>query len=61
MIPRTVLNTQILLLQRLTHATESHTLDDHELVNTILAALAAEATLLDTTESIRILVMNIKS
>ena len=40
-----------LLLQGLTHAAKCHTLDRHELVNTILAALTAEATLLDTTEA----------
>lgn len=43
---------RLLLLQRLAHTTESYALDSHELVNTVLAALTAEATLLDTTESI---------
>jgi hypothetical protein len=49
-----------LLLQRLTHAAKSYALDSHELVNTVLAALTAEATLLHTAESIETLVPDIQ-
>lgn len=41
---------EALFLQRLSHAAKGNALNDHELVNTILAALAAETTLLDTTK-----------
>lgn len=42
---------EALCLQRLPHATKSNALNNHELINTILAALTTEATLLDTSKS----------
>lgn len=45
------LTMEALCLQRLPHATKSNALNNHELINTILAALTTEATLLDTSKS----------
>ena len=38
-------------LQRLIHSTKGNALDDNKFVNTVLAALTTESTLLDTTKS----------
>lgn len=39
-----------LCLQRLPHAAKGDALNNHKLINTVLAALATEATLFDTAE-----------
>jgi len=42
-----------LCLQRLPHAAKGDALNNHKLINTVLAALTTEATLLDTTEPVK--------
>ena len=43
-----------LRLQRLPHAANGDALNDHELINAVLAALTTEAALLDTTEPVKV-------